>query len=60
MELVRQGEVDMAVGTESMALMDLMTIRLRELNNFMLVPLNCPLGENGPVTLEESQNTLSY
>jgi len=53
MELVRQGEVDMAVGTESMALADLMTIRLRELNNFMLVPLNSPIGENGPVTLEE-------
>jgi DNA-binding transcriptional LysR family regulator len=53
MELVRQGEADMAIGTESMALTDLVTMRLRELNNFMLVPLDCPIGENHPVTLEE-------
>ena len=53
MELVRQGEVDMAIGTESMAFTDLTTIRLRELSNFLLVPLDCPIDKNGPVTFEE-------
>ncbi len=53
MELVKQGEVDMAIGTESMVLADLTTIRLKELNNFMLAPADCSLGKNGPVTLEE-------
>ena len=53
MELVRQGEVDMAIGTESMTPTGLATIRLRQLNNFILVPLDCPLGESRQVTLEE-------
>jgi DNA-binding transcriptional LysR family regulator len=53
MELVREGEADMAIGTESMALNDLTAFRLRELNNFMLVPHDCPIGKNGPITLEE-------
>jgi DNA-binding transcriptional LysR family regulator len=53
MELVRQGEVDLAIGTESMVPTDLTTMRLRQLNNFILVPLDCPLGESRQVTLEE-------
>ncbi|MBN1227743.1 MAG: LysR family transcriptional regulator [Deltaproteobacteria bacterium] len=53
MELVREGEVDMAIGTESMVLSDLKTIRLAKVNNFLLVPLHCPIGKSSPITLEE-------